>query len=90
MNGVPCPVPATAQRQGTRYTSTAPGSQEWVLTKLRQEAFRPGEFTPCPLLGGAEGFQQECFYDDWVGPVGFRVEDSNSIAGDLIPHTGSG
>lgn len=28
-------------------------------------------------------------YDDWVGPVGFRVENSDSMAGDLILHAGS-
>lgn len=81
-------VPATAQRQSTWYT--APGSQEWVLTKLRQEAFCPWQLMPCPPMGGAEGFQQEYFYDDWMGPVGFRVEDSNSIPGNLILHAGAG
>lgn len=43
-----------------------------------------------PSQGGAEGFQREYFYDDWMGPVGFKVEDSNSIPGDLILHAGSG
>lgn len=60
-----------------------------MLTKFRQEAFCPIELMPCPLLGGAEDFQQECLYDDWVSPVGFRVEDSDSIAGDLILRAGS-
>lgn len=40
MNGVPHPVPATAQRQGTQCTQV--GSQEWVLAKLSQEVLCPG------------------------------------------------
>ena len=44
MNGVPRPVPATAQRQGTRRTE--PGSPGWVLATLSQEALLPRELLP--------------------------------------------
>lgn len=55
-----------------------------VLAKLRQEirgSLCPGE--PLTSLGWSPDF-----YDDWVGTVGFRVEDADLTLGHLILHAG--
>lgn len=77
-----CALLCASHSPRQRTLRTDPGSQ--VLAKLRQEirgSLCPGE--PLTSLGWNPDF-----YDDWVGTVGFRVEDADLTLGHLILHAG--